>query len=75
MQHSYLEAYNVVRNASGTGEGNGPWVVLHDAFFGLTNWAGFLPNADRLQLDIHHNICFDGQSADDYGARVQAGQA
>ncbi|KAI0664584.1 glycoside hydrolase [Cubamyces menziesii] len=75
IQRYYLEAYNVVRNASGTGEGNGPWVVLHDAFFGLTNWAGFLPNADRLQLDIHQYICFDGQSADDYGARVQAGQA
>ena len=60
-----MQAYNTVRAASGTGEGNGPWIVMHDAFLGLTNWAGFLPNADRMQLDIHQYLCFDGQSADD----------
>ncbi|KAI0831504.1 glycoside hydrolase [Trametes gibbosa] len=75
IQRYYLEAYNTVRTASGTGEGNGPWVVFHDAFFGLTNWKGFLPNADRTQLDIHQYICFGGQSADNYGARVTANQA
>ncbi|KAI0636782.1 glycoside hydrolase [Trametes polyzona] len=75
IQRYYLQAYNTVRTASGTGEGNGPWVVFHDAFFGLTNWADFLPNADRTQLDIHQYICFGGQSADNYGVRVQNGQA
>ncbi|KAH9857051.1 glycoside hydrolase [Lenzites betulinus] len=75
IQRYYLEAYNTVRTASGTGEGNGPWVVFHDAFFGLTGWKGYLPNADRTQLDIHQYICFGGQSADDYGARVSSGQA
>ncbi|OJT07869.1 hypothetical protein TRAPUB_1271 [Trametes pubescens] len=75
IRRYYLQAYNTVRTASGTGEGNGPWVVFHDAFFGLTNWAGFLPNADRTQLDIHQYICFGGQSADNYGARVSANQA
>ncbi|KAI0362338.1 glycoside hydrolase [Trametes cingulata] len=74
VQRYYLQAYSTVRNASGTGEGKGPWVVFHDAFLGLSNWAGFLPNADRVQLDIHQYLCFDGQSADDYGVRVQAGQ-
>ena len=48
---------------------------MHDAFLGLTNWAGFLPNADRLQLDIHQYICFGGQSADNYTVRVSSGQA
>nr|VWO98693.1 V-type proton ATPase subunit H [Ganoderma boninense] len=75
IQRYYVRAYDIVRTASGVGEGNGPWVVMHDAFMGLTNWAGFLPNADRLQLDIHQYICFGGQSADDYPARVQSGQA
>ncbi|KAI0647238.1 glycoside hydrolase [Trametes meyenii] len=75
VQRYYLQAYNTVRNASGTGEGKGPWVVFHDAFLGLTNWAGFLPNADRTQLDIHQYICFNGQSADGYDKRVAAGQA
>ena len=69
-----MQAYNTVRAASGTGEGNGPWIVMHDAFLGLTNWAGFLPNADRMQLDIHQYLCFDGQSADDYSVRVANGQ-
>ncbi|TBU45754.1 glycoside hydrolase [Dichomitus squalens] len=70
----YVQAYNTVRTASGTGEGNGPWIVMHDAFLGLTNWAGFLPNADRMQLDIHQYLCFNGQSADDYSVRVGNGQ-
>ena len=69
-----MQAYDVVRTASGTGEGNGPWMVLHDAFLGLTNWAGFMPNGDRMQLDIHQYLCFNGQSADDYTVRTQAGQ-
>ena len=71
---SYVQAYDIVRTASGTGEGNGPWVVMHDAFLGLTAWADFLPNGDRLQVDIHRYLCFDGQSADDYSVRTQAGQ-
>ncbi|KAI1794546.1 glycoside hydrolase [Ganoderma leucocontextum] len=75
IQRYYVKAYDIVRTASGTGEGNGAWVVMHDAFLGLTNWAGFLPNADRMQLDIHQYICFGGQSADDYSVRVQSGQA
>ncbi|KAH9858079.1 glycoside hydrolase superfamily [Lenzites betulinus] len=75
IQRFYLEAYNIVRNASGTGEGNGPWVVFHDAFLGLTNWQTYLRNADRTQLDIHQYLCFSGQSADDYGTRVTANQA
>ncbi|KAI0780739.1 glycoside hydrolase [Trametes elegans] len=73
VQSYYLQAYNAVRTASGTGEGKGPWIVMHDAFLGLTNWANFLPNADRVQLDIHQYICFGGQSADGYDVRVKDG--
>ena len=39
----------------------------------MTQWAGFLPNGDRLQLDIHQYVCFNGQSADNYTVRTQAG--
>ena len=59
--------------ASGTGEGNGPWVVFHDAFLGLSKWGGYMPNGDRLQLDIHRYLCFDGQSPDTYSERIQNG--
>lgn len=47
---------------------------MHDAFLGLTEWGGYMPNGDRLQLDIHQYLCFNGQSADDYSVRVKAGQ-
>lgn len=48
--------------ASGIGEGNGSYVSFHDGFFPFTDWAGFLPNADRIALDDHPYICFDSQS-------------
>lgn len=60
---SYLQAYQDVRMASGIGEGNGPYVSFHDGFFPLSEWAGFLPNADRIALDDHPYICFGTQSA------------
>lgn len=60
---SYLEAYDVVRTASGIGQGNGPFVSFHDGFLGQTNWAGFLPGADRIAMDTHPYLCFQDQSA------------
>ncbi|KAH7927098.1 glycoside hydrolase family 5 protein [Leucogyrophana mollusca] len=62
LSRYYMQAYNNVREASGIGEGNGPYVSYHDGFLGLTKWAGFLPNADRIALDEHPYICFGGQS-------------
>lgn len=62
LSRFYLEAYNIVRNAGGTGEGNGPWVSIHDAFLPRDQWAGIFPNADRMALDSHPYICFNGQS-------------
>jgi glucan 1,3-beta-glucosidase len=48
--------------ASGVGEGNGAYVSFHDGFFPLSDWAGFMPNADRIALDDHPYICFADQS-------------
>lgn len=59
----YLEAYKIVRNAGGgTGEGKGPWVSFHDAFFGRDEWSGFLAGGDRMSLDSHPYLAFGGQS-------------
>ncbi|KAG7452983.1 glycoside hydrolase family 5 protein [Guyanagaster necrorhizus] len=58
----YLQAYDIVRNAGGIGEGKGPWVSFHDAFFSRSEWSGFLPDADRITLDSHPYLCFNGQS-------------
>ena len=51
-----------MREASGTGEGNGPMISFHDGFESLTNWAAFLPNADRISMDTHPYFAFSGQS-------------
>jgi hypothetical protein len=82
-RNSYLEAYTLVREASGIGEGNGPYVSLHDGFLPRDQWAGFLPGADRLILDSHPYMCFGTQSnadmstyatspCDSWGASINA---
>jgi glucan 1,3-beta-glucosidase len=52
-----------VRDVTGTGEGKGPLISLHEGFLGLDQWAGFLPNADRVALDLHPYLCFGPQSS------------
>ncbi|KAJ3557790.1 hypothetical protein NM688_g1276 [Phlebia brevispora] len=66
----YLQAYNIVREASGVGQGNGPFISFHDGFMGLNNWAGYFENSDRTSLDLHPYLCFDGQSSEGYAARA-----
>ncbi|KAG6852261.1 hypothetical protein C0991_001473, partial [Blastosporella zonata] len=45
------------------GEGNGPYISIHDGFAGLGSWAGFLEGSDRINLDTHPYLAFDGSSA------------
>ena len=40
----------MVRDITGTGEGNGPIITIQDGLTDVTNWAGFLSGADRLAL-------------------------
>ncbi|GLB35077.1 putative glycoside hydrolase family 5 protein [Lyophyllum shimeji] len=63
LSRFYLEAYNIIRKAGGTGENNGPYVSIHDGFFPRKQWADVFPNADRLALDSHPYICFGDQSS------------
>lgn len=63
LSRYYLQSYDIVRKASGVGEGKGPMISYHDGFLGLNNWAGFLPGADRIAIDDHPYICFSTQSA------------
>jgi aryl-phospho-beta-D-glucosidase BglC (GH1 family) len=59
----YLEAHNMIRGITGYGEGNGPYISIHDGFAGLSSWADFLPGSDRIALDTHPYFAFDGSSA------------
>jgi aryl-phospho-beta-D-glucosidase BglC (GH1 family) len=38
-------------------------VSFHDGFAGTTEWANFLPGADRIALDLHPYLCFGTQSS------------
>ncbi|KIM27166.1 glycoside hydrolase family 5 protein [Serendipita vermifera MAFF 305830] len=62
MRAFYAEAYKIIRTAGGSGQGNGPVISLHESFFGLGDWVGFLPGADRLAMDSHPYLVF-GQFA------------
>ncbi|KAF8894486.1 glycoside hydrolase family 5 protein [Infundibulicybe gibba] len=62
LSRFYLEAYNIIRQAGGTGAGNGPFISIHDAFLPRSSWVDVLPNADRVTLDSHPYLCFGGQS-------------
>lgn len=65
-----MQAYEIVRTASGIGAGKGPYVLYHDGFYELSQWAGFLTGADRIAIDNHPYICFGGQSSEPYSARL-----
>ncbi|KAG6816658.1 hypothetical protein H0H87_004301 [Tephrocybe sp. NHM501043] len=59
----YLQAHTMIRSITGYGEGNGPYVSIHDGFGGLSSWEGFLEGADRIILDTHPYLAFDGSSS------------
>ena len=62
LLNSYLQAYDIIRNAGGTGTGKGPFISIHDGFFARTEWVDIFPNADRVALDTHPYLAFGTQS-------------
>ncbi|KAL1745091.1 glycoside hydrolase family 5 protein [Schizophyllum fasciatum] len=54
----YLEAHNMVRDITGYGEGNGPYIAIHDGFQPITVWENFLAGSDRIILDQHPYFSF-----------------
>ncbi|CAE6377307.1 unnamed protein product [Rhizoctonia solani] len=61
LERFYMESYNIMRNITGIGEGNGPWMSVHDGFDPLDRWENFMPGADRVMLDAHPYFCFGDQ--------------
>ncbi|KAG2012277.1 exo-beta-1,3-glucanase [Coprinopsis cinerea AmutBmut pab1-1] len=55
----YLEAYTMIRNITGYGEGNGPYIAIGDGLRSPLDWEGLLPNADRVIMDAHPYVAFD----------------
>jgi glucan 1,3-beta-glucosidase len=58
----YYEVYRMIREITGTGEGNGPMLSMHDGFLGMSSWYDFMPGADRMALDQHPYMCFGDQN-------------
>ena len=50
----------MIRNITGYGAGNGPFISIHDGFTSLTDWVNILPGADRIMLDTHPYFAFNG---------------
>jgi glucan 1,3-beta-glucosidase len=59
---SYLETHRMIREITGTGAGNGPYICIHDGFLGTGEFAGFLSGSDRIILDTHPYFAFNGAS-------------
>lgn len=60
MTSFYLQAHDMIRGITGLGEGNGPYMAIHDGFMGLGSWANFLQGSDRIVMDTHPYFAFDG---------------
>ncbi|KAF9525007.1 glycoside hydrolase superfamily [Crepidotus variabilis] len=59
------EAYRMIRDITGVGEGKGPYISFHDGFGTVAKWAGFLTGADRIAIDGHPYFAFDSPQATD----------
>jgi glucan 1,3-beta-glucosidase len=49
-----------MREITGYGEGNGPYMAIHDGFAGPATWSGFMRGADRVAMDYHPYFAFGG---------------
>jgi len=58
----YVEAHRMIHEITGYGEGNGPYMVIHDSFSMATPWIGFMTGADRVAMDIHPYFVFGGDA-------------
>lgn len=54
----------MIRNITGVGEGNGPFIAIHDSF-DLGGWDNFLPGSDRIAIDTHPYLAFRNSPATD----------
>ncbi|KAF8322657.1 glycoside hydrolase [Clavulina sp. PMI_390] len=61
LSHFYLEAHDTIRNITGIGAGQGPYISFQDSFLNPVGWQGYMEGADRLVLDSHPYLCFANQ--------------
>lgn len=62
IESFYSAAYEAIRGVTGVGAGNGPYIAIHNAFQ-PNRWTGFLSGADRVVLDQHPYLAFQGDTS------------
>jgi len=72
IECSYAEAYKIIRDVGGIGEGNGPWVSIYDGLEPLSAWAGFMSGADRIALDSHTYRIFSRPNSGSMASQARA---
>ena len=63
MGCSYYEVYNLMRNVTGVGEGDGAYLSIHDGFIGQGSWVGLFTGMDRIAIETHPYEAFGGEGA------------
>ncbi|KAF8991502.1 glycoside hydrolase superfamily [Cyathus striatus] len=63
LRSFYLQAYSMMRDITGIGEGKGAYMSFHDGFQSLASWSDFMRGADRVALDTHPYFAFSHSPA------------
>ncbi|THU78854.1 glycoside hydrolase family 5 protein [Dendrothele bispora CBS 962.96] len=62
MTSFYLRAHTMIREITGTGKGNGPFIAIHNGLIPGSSWDDFLAGSDRIMMDQHPYFAFGGQN-------------
>jgi len=68
MSNFYLEAHRIIRNITGIGAGNGPFISIQGGDPDLPGFEG----SDRIALEQHPYVAFDGRGSADVAAYITA---
>ncbi|KAH6910207.1 ectomycorrhiza-upregulated exo-beta-1,3-glucanase GH5 [Coprinopsis sp. MPI-PUGE-AT-0042] len=60
LRSFYVEAHRLIRSITGYGAGNGPYMTIHDGFYGPEPWLDFMRGADRTMMEMHPYFAFTG---------------
>ncbi|KAG2015231.1 exo-beta-1,3-glucanase [Coprinopsis cinerea AmutBmut pab1-1] len=60
LRSFYVAAHGLIRSITGYGAGYGPWIGIHDGFYGADSWRDFMRGGDRIFMDMHPYFAFNG---------------
>ncbi|KAF5367021.1 hypothetical protein D9758_003863 [Tetrapyrgos nigripes] len=69
-----LQAHTMIREITGFGQGNGPFIAIHNGFQPVSFWEDFLEGSDRIMMDQHPYFAFGGVNTDPITTDAEDGQ-